>query len=330
MRITVILCTYNRSALLHKALDSLVAQRLPDTMEWEVIVVDNNSSDHTRAVVGDYVCLHPGRIHYLLETDQGLSRARNAGIRIASGDVIAFVDDDVTAEPTWLWCLTSCLFDGNWIGAGGRILPPDGIEMPKWITVGGPFDISGALALFNLGDQPGELSRPPYGANMAFRKSVFERYGMFRPDLGRRGSNLISGEDTEFGNRLLAAGEHLRYEPSAVVHHPVPEERLNKKYFRRWWLGFGRTRILERPARPAILGIPHEFLSIVNLIFHFLPLRLLRWLFAAGPKDRFYQQCWVMLTLGEIVQNYHIAVSRRRSDSKIPTQAADGNQSAAG
>lgn len=318
MNITVLLCTYNRCIMLPKALDSLVEQRLPDAVEWEVIVVDNNSGDQTSSIVDDYVRRHPGRFRYLLEIEQGLSRARNAGIRVARGEVIAFVDDDVTAEPTWLWSLTATLFEGNWAGAGGRIIPPDGFAPPNWLTIGGPFDISGALALFDLGDQPGELSRPPYGTNMAFRKDVFEKYGMFRAELGRCGGNLISGEDTEFGNRLISAGEHLRYEPEAVVHHPVPKQRLSKKYFRRWWLSFGRTRILERPARPALFGIPREFISIVNLVCHFLPLRLLRWLFATGPKNRFYQQCWVMHTLGEIVENYRIVESRRTARSAFP------------
>jgi glucosyl-dolichyl phosphate glucuronosyltransferase len=329
MNITVLLCTYNRCLMLPKALDSLVEQRLPDAVEWEVIVVDNNSDDQTRSIVDDYVRRYPGRFRYLLETEQGLSRARNAGIQVARGEVIAFVDDDVTVDPAWLWSLTASLFEGNWAGVGGRIVPPDGFKPPKWLTVGGPFDISGALALFDLGDRPGELSRPPYGTNMAFRKSAFEKYGMFRTELGRCGSNLISGEDTEFGNRLISAGERLRYEPGALVRHPVTEQRLNKKYFRQWWLGFGRTRILERPARPAVLGIQREFISIVNLVFHFLPLRTLRWLFSSGPKNRFYKQCWVMLTLGEIVENYRIMEARRSSGPKIPNDAVDESRSPA-
>jgi glycosyltransferase involved in cell wall biosynthesis len=315
--------------MLPETLDSLVAQRFADGVEWEVIVVDNNSGDQTRDVVENYIRKYPGRFQYLFESRQGLSRARNAGILAARGEVIAFVDDDVVAEPTWLRSLTASLFEENWAGAGGRIVPPDGFEPPKWLTVGGPFDISGALALFDLGDRPSELSRPPYGTNMAFRKGVFEKCGMFRVELGRSGSNLISGEDTEFGKRLMSAGERLRYEPGAVVRHPVPAERLNKKYFRKWWFAFGRTRILERPARPAIFGVPREVISIVNLVFHFLPLGLLRWLSAAGPKARFYQQCWVMLTLGEIAENYRTAKSRKGRGPTISTHAIDQDQSPA-
>ncbi|MGD1108523.1 MAG: glycosyltransferase [Terracidiphilus sp.] len=323
MNITVLVCTYNRCLILPKTLDSLVAQRLPAGVEWEVVIVDNNSSDQTRIVVGDYMRSYPGRFRYLFEARQGLSRARNTGIKAARGEVIAFVDDDVIVEPTWLQNLTASLFSGNWAGAGGRIVPPNGFEPPEWLPIGGPLDLGGALALFDLGDQPSELSRAPYGTNMAFRKGAFDKYGMFRVELGRCGSNLISGEDTEFANRLMSAAEHLRYEPGAVVHHPIPEERLKKKYFRKWWFAFGRTRILERPARPSILGIPREFISIVNLVCHFLPVRLMRWLLAAKPKERFYQQCWVMLTLGEVVENYRTAESRRGTGLKTPTPAID-------
>ena len=120
MNITVILCTYNRCATLSRALASVAASELPQVAKWEVIVVDNNSTDGTRAVVEEFCRQHPGRFRYLFESRQGLSQARNAGIREARGDILAFMDDDVTVEPTWLWNLTANLCDGEWAGAGGR------------------------------------------------------------------------------------------------------------------------------------------------------------------------------------------------------------------
>ena len=118
MKITVILCTYNRCTILAKALNSVAASRLPESIEWEVLVVDNNSSDRTREVVEDYCRRFPGRFRYLFEPQQGLSYARNAGIREGRGYVLAFMDDDVTVEPEWLQNLTACLQDGEWAGAG--------------------------------------------------------------------------------------------------------------------------------------------------------------------------------------------------------------------
>jgi glycosyltransferase involved in cell wall biosynthesis len=320
MHITVILCTFNRCISLHKALDSVAAQQLPEFVQWEVIVVDNNSRDKTREVVDEYCRRYPGRFRYLFEPQQGLSRARNAGIRDARGEIIAFIDDDVIAEPIWLQNLTASLLDGKWAGAGGRIRPPVEFSPPHWLTLGGEMDLGGPLALFDLGDAPGELKRAPYGTNMAFLRSMFEKHGGFRVDLGRCGSSLLSGEDTDFGNRLMSAAERLRYEPSAVVHHPVPRERLNKKYFRAWWFDFGRTRIIERDFRPALCGISREYISILNLVLRFLPGRVLQWLVTLKPKPRFYRKCQVWLTVGEVVQNYRKALSPESLAHQIQSQ----------
>ena len=321
MDITVVLCTFNRCLSLPQALDSIAAQLLPESVKWEVLVVDNNSSDQTRRVTEDYSRKYPNLFRYVFEPQQGLSRARNAGIRAARGEIIAFLDDDVVAEPTWLQNLTASLHDGKWAGAGGRILPPVEFNPPYWLTLGGEMDLGGTLALFDLGGEGGELKRAPYGTNMAFRKRMFEKYGTFRIDLGRCGNNLLSGEETEFGNRLMRAGEHLRYEPSSVIHHPVPKDRLSKKYFRAWWFDFGRTRIIERAARPSVLGIPRECISILNLAWYFLPVRILEWLVTSKPQARFYRKCQVWLTFGEIVQNYRTAFLSRSVVRQIRSQS---------
>ena len=102
MNITVILCTFNRATSLSKALESVACSELPESVEWEVLVVDNNSSDRTREVIEEYCRQFPGRFRYLFEPQQGLSSARNAGIREARGDVLAFLDDDVMVEAEWL------------------------------------------------------------------------------------------------------------------------------------------------------------------------------------------------------------------------------------
>ena len=93
----------------------------PDCVDWEVLVVNNNSTDKTEEIVREYCRVHP-RFKYVFESRQGLSHARNAGIAKATGDILAFTDDDVLAEQDWLWNLTSSLGDGHWDGAGGRII----------------------------------------------------------------------------------------------------------------------------------------------------------------------------------------------------------------
>ncbi len=322
MNVTVVLCTCNRCSSLATALDSVAAQILPGSVSWEVIVVDNNSTDQTSKVTEGYCRKYPGRFLYVFEPKQGLSRARNAGIRAARGEIIAFLDDDVIADPGWLKNLVTHLHDGKWAGAGGRIVPPRDFTPPDWLTVGGEMDLLGALLpLFDLGEQAGEMKRPPYGTNMAFRKEMFDKYGMFRTDLGRCGNSLLMGEDTEFGNRLMLAGDCLWYEPLAVVEHPVPEERLSKKWFRAWWLGFGRTRILERTARSPIFGIPYPFFSLANLVMRFLPMRTVRWVFTLDVRKRFYNYCQVWMTIGEIKQTSRMLIERVSMNRRRPSQS---------
>ena len=123
MKISVILCTYNRCESLTRALESVAASQMPDSVDWEILVVDNNSKDRTRAVTSEFCLRHPGRVRYLFEAQQGLSNARNAGIHEARSEIIAFTDDDVTVEPTWLHNLTASLHDGLWAGAGGEYAP---------------------------------------------------------------------------------------------------------------------------------------------------------------------------------------------------------------
>jgi glycosyltransferase involved in cell wall biosynthesis len=268
MKITVILCTYNRCQILAKALESIAASRLPESVEWEVLVVDNNSRDQTRGVVDDFCRRYPGRFRYLLEAKQGLSCARNAGIRESQSEILAFTDDDAIVEPDWLWNLTSALHGGEWTGAGGRIIPVWPGPLPGWLSTADP-NTMGPFGAFNLGTEAGPLRRPPYGGNMAFRREAFEKYGDFRADLGRSGNNLQGREDLEFANRLLAGGEQLRYEPGAVVRHPVPEGRMEKKYVLRWWYWYGRSEVAESgppDAKWLIRGVPLYLLR-----------RLVRW-----------------------------------------------------
>jgi len=144
-KITVIVCTYNRCQSLAKALDSIIAQIVPEPIGWEILVVDNNSSDQTRDVVEDFCLRYPRRFRYLLERQQGKSYALNAGIREARGDILAFTDDDVTVEPTWLNSLTSALHGSEWAGVGGRVLPDRNFSSPRWIPRAGS---PGAKALW--------------------------------------------------------------------------------------------------------------------------------------------------------------------------------------
>jgi glucosyl-dolichyl phosphate glucuronosyltransferase len=259
MNITVILCTFNRCQSLAKTLESVAASKLPASVEWEVLVVDNNSSDQTHEVVEGFSRRYPGRFRYLFEPQPGKSFALNTGVSKARGDVLAFLDDDVTVEPTWLQNLTAPLNGSGWAGTGGRTLLAQRYSPPPWLALEGPYAVGHALAaLFDLGPEPCDLDRAPYGTNMAYRKDMFEKYAVFRTDLGPSPNREIPrpNEDTEFGRRLMAAGERLRYEPSAVVYHPAPQNRIQKSYFLTW-----SSRGPRMAPRNRYLGNPSSLLD---------------------------------------------------------------------
>jgi glycosyltransferase involved in cell wall biosynthesis len=306
-KITVILCTYNRSQSLAKALESVAASEVPASIEWEVQVVDNNSKDQTRSVVESFCDKYPNRFRYIFEEKQGKSNALNTGITQARGDVLAFMDDDVLVAPTWLQNLTAPLLQGGWSGAGGRILSQELLMPPRWLALEGPYSVAGMLALFDLGDKGRMLDCPPFGTNMAFLKSVFERHGDFRIDMGPCPGSEIRNEDTEFGRRVMAAGERIWYEPSAVVYHAVPEERLTKQYLLRFWFDHGRASMREAEKKPNVWMIPRWWLTVPKIALTVLPLRTFNWLFALDPKRRFFFKGFVWMTLGQMKEIYNLS-----------------------
>lgn len=283
MTVEVILCTYNRCQSLCKALESVAVSRMPQGTPWNVLVVDNNSSDRTRLMVEDFQRRYPSIFRYIFEQTPGKSNALNRGVRESDADVIAFMDDDVQVDPDWLYMLTRVFDNERFSGSGGRILPELGFRPPAWLRAPGRYGLA-PLAMFDLGLEPAELKEPPFGTNMAFRREVFSRYGDFRRDLGPRPGVEIRNEDTEFGMRLLRGGERLWYEPAALVHHAVPPHRVRKSYFLKWWFAKGCADIRESGSEMErhlnIFGAPLMY-------FRRLVGWIARWFVAFDPSERF-------------------------------------------
>jgi len=309
MKITVILCTYNRCQSLQKALASVSSSVVPSSVEWEVIVVDNNSGDQTRSVTEEYCRRYPQRFRYLFEPRSGKSNALNAAIRATDADVLAFMDDDVQVEADWLHNLTSCLNDSRWAGAGGRILPEVEFTPPRWLDTGGRYALA-PLAMFDLGLDAVELHEAPFGTNMAFRREMFAKHGDFRTDLGPRPGSEIRNEDVEFGQRLLAAGERFWYAPTAVVHHAISQSRLKPDYFLTWWFDKARADLRQE-------GIPRGtawFIGAVPLsLYRRLGVWTLRWMCSINPQNRFTRKLKVWGIRGAIAE----CRSLRSGDAKL-------------
>ena len=235
--ISVVVCTYNRAAVLERMLDSFFAQPGVGECSYELIVVDNNSSDGTREVAARFERFEGCR--YVFERRQGLSAARNRGVAEASGEIVAFLDDDVIVDKGWLTSLQACFDETGAEAVGGRSHLVFEQEPPTWMTA----ELRISLSEVDLGRERKTVDggRRLYGLNMAFRKTVLERVGGFNEELGRRGKGLLGGEETAVFGRIAEQGGKIVYEPSAVVGHIIDKERVSWDYFNRLCLGLGMT-----------------------------------------------------------------------------------------
>jgi len=223
-KISVVVCTHRNPLLLEKTLESLANQSLDATL-YEVIVIDNDSRDETKSVVGYYPAFR-----YILETELGLSHARNAGLRAAKGDIIAFIDDDAEADSKWIESLLNVYqTEPDVWAAGGKALPIWDAEKPSWLTE----DYYRSLSLIDWGGSSRPLHWPEriIGVNCSFRKEVFQHIGCFDTSLGRIGSALLGNEDTEIQQRIHQTGRHVYYTAEAIVYHHVPAARMTREYF---------------------------------------------------------------------------------------------------
>lgn len=249
MRFSIVIATYNRAGLLQDTLASLSGLQI-DT-SWEVIVVDNNSTDHTREVIESAARSFPVRLTYVFEREQGRSAALNAGFRAAEGEIIVTTDDDVRVEPDWLKEIEFGLATKQCDYVGGRVMPLWESEPPRWLprTNGRLWAV---IALLDYGSQPIQLGkRVPLGVNMAMRRQAIERIGGFDTQIGRKAGTLLGQEVREWCMRATAAGLVGYYIPKMVVQHVIPTERLNKAYFRRWfyWRGISRAMMYARTGK---------------------------------------------------------------------------------
>jgi glycosyltransferase involved in cell wall biosynthesis len=257
-RLSVVLPTFNRAVCLRSAITALLRQTA-DPASYEVIVVDNNSTDATRAAVAS---LRDPRLRLVPEERQGLSFARNTGIGEACADLVAFTDDDVEVAPDWVTTVVEAFKAYPEIdGIGGRVLPAWASPPPVWLTR----DHWAPLALQDHGAENRTFDRIAplglVGANVAFRRGVFDRIGLFSPDVQRVQDGVGSTEDHELLTRLYASGGRMLYIPRLVAVARVQSERYARAYHRRWHTGHGRFHArmrlpeMER-SRASIADVP--------------------------------------------------------------------------
>ena len=279
--VSVVIGTYNRCDVLRGALESLMTQD-SGGVNYEVIVVDNNSTDDTRNMVESLSNkLQAKNLIYCFERTQGVSHARNRGITAARGRLIAFTDDDIRPAPNWIASVRAGFEKfPNADCIGGRVLPQPKTEFPGWLTS----KHWTPLALLDMGDKPVDLDvRNGPGlvaANLAVKASVFADVGLFQPQLQRVKNSIGSMEDHEFQLRLTAANKRLVYVPDLVVYAQVLQERLTKDYHRRWYRGHGYFYALMRAAdfeasKMRVLDVPaHVYRRALSDVYLWMKYRL--------------------------------------------------------
>jgi glucosyl-dolichyl phosphate glucuronosyltransferase len=268
-KISVIICSYNRENYIIQAIDSLYHQTIARS-EYEVIVVDNNSTDNTEQVCTAYIAAHPDyNIRYMTETQQGASFARNTGAAVANSPLFAFMDDDAIAEKNYLERVLQ-FFDNHpdACGMGGRIIPIYVPAEPKWMShfvssLVGHFHYSDAIEVFRNG-------RFPLESNMIVRREDFESIGAFNVLIpGVVGKLRIGGEAKEFFYRLMALGKKVYYDPLAIVHHVVEVKKLTPEYMHRVASGIGRgekVRTLQQSQWAYVKKIAEYFYKLAGSV----------------------------------------------------------------
>lgn len=261
--ISIVICSYNRARYIREAMLSLCTQTL-DAARFEVIIVDNASTDDTAAICREFIAAHPNsQFTYLLEKKQGASFARNTGAAIAKAPLLCFMDDDAIAEPDFLQNILQFFRDvPNAGGLGGRIIPRYIPAEPNWMS----HYVSSLVGHFHYNENrtPFKNGKYPLESNMTIHTADFHTIGGFNTKLpGVSGTLRIGGEGKDFFFRLMELGKVIYYDPTVRVEHVVEVAKLTPEYMYRVASGIGRgerVRILEK-------GRIAYFLKLIEYLF---------------------------------------------------------------
>jgi glycosyltransferase involved in cell wall biosynthesis len=319
MEFSIVIPTYNRADELRETIRSIA--KLTVDGDWELLVVDNKSPDHTRAVVEQESVSFPAQLRYLFEPEQGRYAALNTGIRAATGKIIATTDDDARVEPDWLTRAAAGLDALGCDYVGGKVFPIWRGERPDWLPER-PGRHWAVLALQDHGNKPKEFGVNgvpwPLGINTATRREAFERLDLFDNRLGRKAGTLRNQAQREWHLRARAAGLRGFYVPEMVVHHVVEAERLQKPYFRRWyyWHGISRAILftklgvdmdapddsrLDFSKIPRIAGVPrHMYRTLAQHVTDLIRAKLRR-----DPVAAFEHELWLCFFAGLAKQRWN-------------------------
>lgn len=260
MKISLAICTWNRSRLLKQTLDSIVAMDKPSEIDWELVVVDNRSTDDTLKVIQAYQSSLP--IKYVFEAQQGHSASRNAAIREMTGDYVLWTDNDVEVDSDWLNAYAQGFAEHPRAAFfGGRITPVFEAGIPKWIDATWE-KCKPVFAARDLGNSQVPLGNGvyPYGANFAIRADVQQEF-QYDSQLGRKASGMLGEDEISVLRKIDQAGHTGVWLPRASLKHIIPADRATTQYIANYFTGQGQTNILQGKVQKTVEVAKQEFLK---------------------------------------------------------------------
>lgn len=288
MLVSVIVPSYSMKNYpnLTDAIDSLLNQSHADI---EVVVVIHTSKNLYEEIVKAYVTQNKVKVVFS-ERSLGAAAARNVGIGVAHGDILAFIDDDAVADKKWVENLINTYQELDAIAVGGKILPIWLPSKPAYL----PGELYWLVGVTHKGFAEDKLVeiRNAFGPNMSFKKEVFEQVGLFNENLGfsKQGTSYIQAEETEFSLRMTSKfGVRVIYNPEAIVHHKIPVSKAGLKLMLKRSFYQGYSKVLLQKLRPSQNSISTEKSYLKHLLLKYIPQRIKRVLLGPSRAEEIKQ-----------------------------------------
>ena len=244
LKLSIVISTYNNAASLVRTIDSVATQDADKSL-WECVVVNNASTDDTKSQVEALIQKYDNiNLRLVEEPRQGLSFARNRGIAVANGEFIAFIDDDETINAGFVSAYIDLFLNHGAFAAAGVVKACYDGGRPKWMSkypekmIANPIDLGNEISIFTS-------NITPAGGNMAFNREIFNLYGGFDTELGRKGNELLGGEENDVFERIRSLGERIYYVPNAIVYHHISPRKLTREYFDKLSYGVGVSKYIR-------------------------------------------------------------------------------------
>ena len=256
--ISVIICTYNRDKFIGEALNCLAKQTLP-TGNFEIIVVDNRSTDNTASIAKKFIADHPElQARYVMEPNKGLSFARNRGIQEARASIVTYIDDDAEVTPHFLESIVSFLqANSSVVGVGGKVIPKYSESgEPKWISK----YLNGFVGRMDFGDRPKQFDskmKYPTGCNMTYTKEILQKAGGFNNELTFR------SDDKYIFHQVTKISDNVYYVPEALLYHNIDNDRLSFPNFKKLFLKSGNEEKIRVRSEMGTAGIVKKFFELI-------------------------------------------------------------------